>query len=187
MKYLIIGLGNIGSEYKETRHNIGFKILDALANASNSSFKTERLGDVAQFKYKGRTIICLKPSTYMNLSGKAIRYWMQMEKIPQERILVITDELSLPFGKIRLREKGSDGGHNGLKNIQEVLGSQNYSRVRFGIASEFSKGNQIDYVLGEWTSKEKENISDRIEITTELVKSFLINPIQRVMSEFNGK
>ena len=186
MKYLIVGLGNIGSEYKETRHNIGFKILDAFVNASNSSFKTERLGDVAQLKHKGRTLICLKPSTFMNLSGKAIRYWMQYEKIPPERVLVITDDLSLPFGKIRLRSKGSDGGHNGLKSIQEVLGNPNYARVRFGIASEFTKGNQIDYVLGEWNSEEKKGIQERIDLVLDLIKSFTTNPIQRVMSDFNG-
>ena len=187
MKYLIVGLGNIGSEYKETRHNIGFKVLDALVNASNSSFKTERLGDVAQIKHKGRTLVCLKPSTYMNLSGKSIRYWMQQEKIPHERILVITDDLSLPFGKIRLRSKGSDGGHNGLKSIQEVLGNPNYSRVRFGIASEFNKGQQVDYVLGEWNSEEKKELLERIEIILDLIKSFTTNPIQRVMSDFNGR
>ena len=186
MKYLIVGLGNIGPEYKETRHNIGFKVLDALINASNSSFKTERLGDVAKLKYRGRNLICLKPSTYMNLSGKAIRYWMQQEKIPQERVLIITDELSLPFGKIRLRGKGSDGGHNGLKSIQEILGNPNYARVRFGIAAEFSKGNQIDYVLGEWVLEEKRTLNERIQIVTELVKSFSLNPLERVMSEFNG-
>jgi len=186
MKYLIVGLGNIGSEYKETRHNIGFKVLDALVNASNSSFKTERLGDVAKLKHRGRTLICLKPSTYMNLSGKAVRYWMQQEKIPQDRVLVIADELSLPFGKIRLRGKGSDGGHNGLKNIQELIGNPNYPRVRFGIAAEFSKGNQIDYVLSSWTSEEKETLDGRIKIVAELIKSFSVNPIQRVMSEFNG-
>lgn len=187
MKYLIVGLGNIGSEYKETRHNIGFKILDAFVNASNSSFKTERLGDVAKLKHKGRTLICLKPSTFMNLSGKAIRYWMQYEKIPPERVLVITDDLSLPFGKIRLRSKGSDGGHNGLKSIQEVLGNPNYARVRFGIASEFTKGNQIDYVLGEWNSEEKKGIQERIDLVLYLIKSFTTNPIQRVMSDFNGR
>lgn len=187
MKYLIVGLGNIGSEYKETRHNIGFKVLDALINASNSSFKTERLGDVAEVKHRGRTLICLKPSTYMNLSGKAVRYWMQQEKIPQDRVLVITDELALPFGKIRLRGKGSDGGHNGLKSIQELLGNPNYPRLRFGIAAEFSKGKQVDYVLGEWTSEEKETLDERIQIVTDLIKSFSLNPIQRVMSEFNGK
>ena len=187
MKYLIVGLGNIGSEYKETRHNIGFKVLDALIDASNSSFKTERLGDVAQLKHRGRTLICLKPSTYMNLSGNAIRYWMQSEKIPQERVLVITDDLSLPFGKIRLRSKGSDGGHNGLKSIQEVLGNPNYARVRFGIASEFTKGNQIDYVLGEWNSEEKKELQERIDIVLDLIKSFSTNPIQRVMSDINGR
>jgi len=187
MKYLIVGLGNIGSEYKETRHNIGFKVLDALIDASNSSFKTERLGDVAQLKHRGRTLICLKPSTYMNLSGNAIRYWMQSEKIPQERVLVITDDLSLPFGKIRLRSKGSDGGHNGLKSIKEVLGNPNYARVRFGIAAEYSKGKQIDYVLGEWNSEEKKELQERIEIVLDLIKSFSTNPIQRVMSDFNGK
>ena len=187
MKYLIVGLGNIGSEYKETRHNIGFKVLDALIDASNSSFKTDRLGDVAELKHRGRTLVCLKPSTYMNLSGKAVRYWMQQEKIPQDRILIITDELALPFGKIRLRGKGSDGGHNGLKNIQETLGNSNYTRVRFGIAAEFSKGKQVDYVLGEWTSEERETLNQRIQIVTALIKSFTVNPIQRVMSEFNGK
>ena len=187
MKYLIVGLGNIGSEYKETRHNIGFKILDALVNVSNSAFKTERLGDVAQLKHKGRKLICLKPSTYMNLSGNAIRYWMQHEKISQERILVITDDLSLPFGKIRLRSKGSDGGHNGLKSIQEILGTSNYARVRFGISSEFTKGQQIDYVLGRWNNEEEKNIQERIEVITELIRSFTTNPIERVMSEFNGK
>ncbi|MDG1516593.1 MAG: aminoacyl-tRNA hydrolase [Flavobacteriales bacterium] len=187
MKYLIVGLGNIGSEYKNTRHNIGFRILDALIDASNSSFRTDRLGDVAELKHRGRTLICLKPSTYMNLSGKAVRYWMQQEKIPQERVLIITDELSLPFGKIRLKPKGSDGGHNGLKNIQEVLGNPNYSRVRFGIAAEFSKGKQVDYVLGEWTEGENKELTARITLVTDLIKSFPINPVQRVMNEFNGK
>ena len=187
MKYLIVGLGNIGSEYKETRHNIGFKILDAFVDASNSSFKPERLGDVAQIKHRGRNLICLKPSTYMNLSGKAIRYWMQHEKIPQERLLVLTDELSLPFGKIRLRSKGSDGGHNGLKNIQELLGTKDYARLRFGIAAEFTKGKQVDYVLGEWNSEEKKILEERITIVSDLIKSFTTNPIERVMSDFNGR
>lgn len=187
MKYLIVGLGNIGSEYKETRHNIGFKILDALIDASNSSFKTDRLGDVAEVKHRGRTLVCLKPSTYMNLSGKAVRYWMQQEKIPLERVLIITDELALPFGKIRLRGKGSDGGHNGLKNIQEILNTPNYARLRFGIAAEFEKGRQIDYVLGTWDETEKKTLDERIAIVTELIKSFVLNPLQRVMSEFNGK
>lgn len=180
MKYLIVGLGNIGSEYKNTRHNIGFKILDAFVNASNSSFRTDRLGDVAEVKHRGRTLVCLKPSTYMNLSGKAVRYWMNQEKIPIERVLVITDELALPFGKIRLRAKGSDGGHNGLKSIQEVLGNSNYPRLRFGIGSEFSKGHQVDYVLGEWNAEEIEKLPERITLTSDLIKSFAFNPIQRL-------
>ena len=187
MKYLIVGLGNIGSEYKETRHNIGFKVLDAFVNASNSSFKTNRLGDVAEVKNRGRKLICLKPSTYMNLSGKAVRYWMQEEKIPQERVLIITDEIALPFGKIRLKPKGSDGGHNGLKNIQELLGNPNYARVRFGIAADFNKGKQVDYVLGKWNENELKILNERIDIVLDLIKSFSLNPIQRVMSEFNGK
>lgn len=187
MKFLIVGLGNIGSEYKDTRHNIGFKILDALVDASNSSFKTDRLGDVAEVKHRGRTLVCLKPSTYMNLSGKAVRYWMQQEKIPAERILVITDDLALPFGKIRLRGKGSDGGHNGLKNIQEVLGSNNYPRLRFGISAEFSKGQQVDYVLGTWSSEEEQGLKTRIPICIELIEAFALNPLDRVMSAFNGK
>lgn len=187
MKYLIVGLGNIGSEYKETRHNIGFKILDALVDASNSSFRTDRLGDVAEVKHRGRTLVCLKPSTYMNLSGKSVRYWMTQEKIPIDRVLIITDELSLPFGKIRLRGKGSDGGHNGLKSVQELLGGSNYPRVRFGIGAEFSKGQQVDYVLGEWTSEELDTLSERIDIVVDLIKAFSLNPIHRVMSEFNGK
>lgn len=187
MKYLIVGLGNIGSEYKETRHNIGFKVLDALVNASNSSFRTDRLGDVAEIKHRGRVLVCLKPSTYMNLSGKAVRYWMQQEKIPIERVLILTDELALPFGKIRLKGKGSDGGHNGLKSVQEVLGSPEYPRVRFGISSEFEKGRQVDYVLGEWSKEELETLDKRIAIVCELIKAFSINPLQRVMSDFNGR
>ena len=186
MKYLIVGLGNIGSEYKETRHNIGFKVLDAFVNASNSSFRTDRLGDVAELKHRGRTLICLKPSTYMNLSGKAVRYWMQQEKIPQERVLIITDELSLPFGKIRLKPKGSDGGHNGLKNIQEVLGNPNYSRVRFGIAAEFSKGKQVDYVLGEWTPQEESHLITQIPKSIEAIESFALAGLDNTMNSFNG-
>ena len=187
MKYLIAGLGNIGSEYKETRHNIGFKILDAFVDASNSSFKTERLGDVAQFKHKGRTLICLKPSTYMNLSGKAIRYWMQQEKIPQERVLIIADEISLPFGKIRLRSKGSDGGHNGLKNINSILGSHEYPRFRFGIGNDFTRGHQVDYVLSDFTKRHYELMQERINKATDMIKSFCFIGIKQTMSDFNGK
>ena len=147
MKYLVVGLGNIGSEYENTRHNIGFKVLDALAEASNIFFKTDRLGDVAILKHRGRTIFLLKPNTFMNLSGKAVRYWMQNEKIPAERVLIVTDDLALPFGKLRMRAKGSDGGHNGIKSVIEVLGSPVFPRLRFGISNEFNKGGQVNYVL----------------------------------------
>ncbi len=187
MKYLIAGLGNIGKEYEETRHNIGFKILDALASASNVVFSTDRYGDIATLKHKGRTYILLKPSTYMNLSGNAVRYWMQKENIPLERTLIIADDLALPFGKLRIRTSGSDGGHNGFKHINEILGHNNYPRLRFGIAAEFSKGQQVDYVLGEWNKEEKEKLNERIEIASKAVLAFGLIEIGKVMSEFNSK
>ena len=187
MKYLIVGLGNIGGEYAETRHNIGFKVLDAFAKASNIFFNPSRLGDTATFKFKGRTLILLKPSTFMNLSGKAVRYWMQEEKIPESNILIITDDLALPFGKIRIREKGSDGGHNGIKSIIEVLGHPNFPRLRFGISNQFSEGKQVDYVLGQWNSEELKTLPERIDICCEAIKSVAFNPLGRVMSEFNAK
>lgn len=187
MKYLIVGLGNIGSEYEETRHNIGFKVLDAFAKVSNIFFEPNRLGDVAKTKFRGRTILLLKPSTFMNLSGKAIKYWMQAEKIPQENVLIITDDLALPFGKIRIRGKGSDGGHNGIKSVIEHLGNQNFPRLRFGISDEFSKGKQVDYVLGKWKKEELVSLDDRIEICCDAIKNFSFNPLGRVMSEFNSK
>ena len=185
---LIVGLGNPGKSYANNRHNIGFRITDFLSR--EFLFPTWKCSDIflsCRGKIDGQDIILIKPSTYMNLSGRAIRYWMQQEKIPQERILVVADEISLPFGKIRLRGKGSDGGHNGLKNVQEILGNSNYARVRFGIAAEYTKGKQVDYVLGKWNSEEKDGLQERIEIVVELIKSFTTNPIQRVMSEFNGK
>ena len=151
MKYLIVGLGNIGAEYADTRHNAGFDVLDALAGASNISFAAARYGAVAELKYKGRTLVLLKPSTYMNLSGKAVRYWMDAEKIAPENLLVISDDIALPFGTLRMRTKGSSGGHNGLKNISELLGREDYARIRFGIGGNFARGQQIDYVLGTWT------------------------------------
>ena len=156
MKYLIVGLGNIGPEYQNTRHNIGFKVLDAFAKASNTVFEDMRYGAVATVKLKGRTLILLKPNTYMNLSGKAVSYWMQKEKIELSNLFVVVDDLALPFGTIRLRGKGSDGGHNGLKSINQLLGTQDYTRLRFGIGNEFPKGKQVDYVLGEWSSEEEE-------------------------------
>jgi PTH1 family peptidyl-tRNA hydrolase len=187
MKFLIVGLGNIGSEYAETRHNIGFKVLDALAGASNLFFKTDRYGDVCELKHKGKTFILLKPSTYMNLSGNAVRYWMQQEKIAIESVLVITDDLALPFGKLRMRGQGSDGGHNGLKHIQQILQTANYPRLRFGISAEFGKGQQVDYVLGEWSDAEKLTLNEHIERAGKAVLSFGHIGLARTMNEFNTK
>ncbi len=161
MKYLIVGLGNIGAEYAETRHNIGFKVLDAFAEASNAVFGAGRYGAVCETKYKGRTFVLLKPSTYMNLSGKAVSYWMQAGKIEPENLLVVVDDIALPFGTLRLRARGSDGGHNGLKNIALMLGSENYARLRFGVGGDFPRGHQVDYVLGEWTDQERSGWSAR--------------------------
>ena len=147
-KYLIVGLGNIGSEYAETRHNIGFRVLDALAGVSDTFFKPDRYGDTAEIKFKGRTIRLLKPSTYMNLSGNAVRYWLKKENVEQENLLIIVDDLALPLGTLRLRARGSDGGHNGLKSIDAVLGNNNYARLRFGIGNDFPQGHQVNFVLG---------------------------------------
>ncbi len=187
MKFLIAGLGNIGSEYNNTRHNIGFKVLDSLISGSSISFDLDRHAHVAHFKFKGRTLVLIKPTTYMNLSGKAIAYWMQKEKIPQENLLVITDDIALPFGTLRLRAKGSDGGHNGLKNIIEVLGNQQYARLRFGVGNEFAKGKQVDYVLSEWEADEERLLPERIEKSCEIVKSFATIGLARTMSSFNNK
>jgi peptidyl-tRNA hydrolase, PTH1 family len=186
MKYLIVGLGNIGTEYEETRHNIGFKVLDALAGASNS-FSTGRYASVCQMRHKGRTFILVKPSTYMNLSGNAVRYWMQEEKVPIENVLVITDDLALPFGKIRIRPKGSDGGHNGLKHIQQILQSDQYARLRFGVGAEFSKGQQVDYVLGNWNEDERKTLTERIDIAAKAILSFGLIGLAKTMNDFNTK
>ena len=187
MKFLIVGLGNIGSEYAETRHNIGFKVLDALAGASNLFFKTERYGDVCELKHKGRTFVLLKPSTYMNLSGNAVRYWMQQEKVALENVLVITDDLALPYGKLRMRGQGSDGGHNGLKHINEILQTTQYARLRFGISAEFSKGQQVDYVLGVWSPEEKQVLTEHIERAGKAVFSFALIGLVRTMNDVNTK
>lgn len=187
MKYLIVGLGNPGPEYTETRHNIGFKALDALAGASNAVFRPARHADIAEVKHKGRTLILCKPSTYMNLSGKAVNYWMQEEKVPMDRILVITDDIALPFGKIRIRGKGSDGGHNGLKNIQECIGSQEYARLRFGVGSEFQKGQQVNYVLSPWTPEEETQLGERLELVKEAVLTFCTLGLGRTMNMFNNR
>lgn len=187
MKFLIAGLGNIGDEYANTRHNIGFLVLDAFAKASNTIFKTDRLASVAEVKFKGRTFVLIKPSTYMNLSGKAVNYWLQAEKIPVENLLVITDDIALPFGKLRMKGKGSDGGHNGLKSVQETLGTAEYARLRFGIGSEFSKGKQVDYVLGEWSKEELAQLPDRINVAVEMTKAFGTIGLQLTMTNFNNK
>lgn len=187
MKYLIVGLGNIGAEYARTRHNIGFDVLDALAGASNAVFTTARYGDVAQLRHKGRTLLLLKPSTYMNLSGKAVRYWLDAEKIPLENLLVISDDIALPFGTLRLRPKGSAGGHNGLKNIAELLGTEEYARMRFGVGGDFPRGHQVDYVLGEWTEQEREAMPERLKLFGEAVKSFATVGCAMTMNFFNKK
>ncbi|MBQ5404867.1 MAG: aminoacyl-tRNA hydrolase [Bacteroidales bacterium] len=187
MKYLIVGLGNIGAEYANTRHNIGFMVLDAFAKASGAVFYSDRYADRAEVKYRGRTLILIKPTTFMNLSGKAVNYWAQQEKIPIENILVIVDDLALPFGVLRLRQSGSEAGHNGLKNITEMLGTQNYARLRFGIGSEFQKGRQVDYVLGKFSYEDIKRIETRTEVTTQAIYGFVIDGIQRTMNNFNGK
>ena len=187
MKYLIVGLGNIGDEYRNTRHNIGFKMLDAFAEASNIAFEDKRYGFVAHCRVKNAEIVLLKPSTYMNLSGNAVRYWLQQEKIPIENMLVLVDDLNLPFGSIRMRKQGSNGGHNGLGHIQQVLGTQNYARLRFGIGNEFTKGRQVNFVLGQWTDEEEKILPERLKIVCEIIPSFCLQGMDRTMNLFNGK
>ena len=187
MKYLVVGLGNIGSEYAETRHNIGFKVLDALAGASNISFTTVRYGDMATLKHKGRTILLLKPSTYMNLSGKAVRYWMEQERIPRENLLIISDDIALPFGTFRMRKNGSEGGHNGLKSITELLGDNQYARIRFGVGGDFPRGHQVDYVLGEFSDQEREAMPQRLKLFGDAILAFSTIGADRTMNSYNGK
>lgn len=186
-KFLIVGLGNIGEKYDETRHNIGFKILDNYAATNSIIYKTEKLGAIVTHKVKGRSITFLKPSTYMNLSGKAIKYWMVKEKISLENILVITDDLNLSFGTLRLKTKGSDGGHNGLKDIQEKLETTKYNRFRFGISAEFSKGRQVDYVLGNWSDEEQIKLKERLDICNDVIESFVLSGVNNTMNTYNGK
>lgn len=186
-KFLIVGLGNIGAEYVNTRHNIGFKIVDHLAQAHQASFETVKLGALAEIRVKGRTLLLLKPNTYMNLSGKAVQFWMEKEKIAAENILVITDDLNLPFGSIRLKPKGSDGGHNGLKSIQSLLQTTQYPRFRFGISDEFKKGQQVDYVLGDWSTEEQEALKERLSVSAEIIVSFALSGLNHTMNTFNGK
>ena len=187
MKYLIAGLGNIGSEYAETRHNIGFKVLDALAAASNAVFRTERYGDVAEMRFKGRTFLLLKPSTYMNNSGNAVRYWLRKEKVEPAELLVVLDDLALPLGTIRMRAKGNDGGHNGLQSIDACIGTNAYPRLRCGIGHDFRQGQQVDYVLGEWLPEEKETLRSVIGMASEAVLSFGTQGVERTMNLFNKK
>lgn len=187
MKYLIVGLGNIGAEYQNTRHNIGFKVLDAFAKASNITFSTERYGDVARMRLKNKQLVLLKPSTYMNLSGNAVRYWLDKENIPVENLFIIVDDLSLSTGSIRIKGKGSDGGHNGLKSVAAMTGTQAYARLRFGIGSDFPKGCQIDYVLGEFTDDEEKVLDERIGVAVEAIKSFCLAGLNITMNQFNNK
>lgn len=186
-KYLIVGLGNIGADYVNTRHNIGFKAVDFMANEAGATFETVKLGSLTQIKVKNKLLFLLKPNTYMNLSGKAVQYWMDKEKIAKENLLVITDDLNLPFGSIRIKPKGSDGGHNGLKNIQLVLNSSEYPRLRFGISDEFKKGQQVDYVLGDWSDEETTALKERLDTVSKAVKEFALAGLNNAMNNFNGK
>ncbi len=185
MKFLVTGLGNIGAEYELTRHNIGFLTMDRLADKSDLSFKQDRQGFICEYKYKGRNIVLLKPSTYMNLSGKAINYWLQQLKIPIENSLVVTDDLALPLGKLRMRKKGSDAGHNGLKNIEQSLGTSSYPRLRFGIGDNFHKGQQIDYVLGRFTQEEFDKLPALMDKAIDMIHGFCTIGIDRTMNQYN--
>ncbi|PCH95607.1 MAG: aminoacyl-tRNA hydrolase [Bacteroidetes bacterium] len=186
MKYLIVGLGNEGAQYENSRHNIGFKVIDAMAEESSLSFKLEKHAHTCTYKIKGRTFILVKPTTFVNLSGKAVNYWMQKERISLENILIVLDDLAIPFGKLRLRQKGNDGGHNGLKNIDEVLGTNNYARLRIGIGASFAQGTQIDYVLGDWSEDESKELPSKIGIAVKMIESFGTAGVQRTMSDFNN-
>lgn len=187
MKFLIIGLGNPGINYENTRHNIGFKVLDKFVSKFKIKFQSEKYADVCEISLKGRKLILLKPNTFMNLSGKAVKYWMDKTKVRRENLLVVTDDISLVFGSLRLRKKGSDGGHNGLKNIQESLGSNIFSRLRFGVGNDFLKGGQSDYVLGSFTHEDLQKIDERIDLTIKIIESFSTIGVERTMSDFNGK
>ena len=185
MKYLIVGLGNIGEEYLNSRHNIGFRILDALARVSNISFSDKRYGALAEMKYAGKTFILLKPNTFMNLSGRSVQYWMQKENIELDKVLILVDDLALPLGKVRMRLKGGDAGHNGLKSIHQILGSQDYVRLRFGIGNDFPKGYQVDHVLGRWTAEEEVIVNSKMDLCIEIIKAFATMGSERVMTQYN--
>lgn len=187
MKYLVVGLGNIGAEYADTRHNIGFRVLDCLAGQSNALFTANRYGATAEMRHKGRTLVLLKPSTYMNLSGKAVRYWLDAEHVARENLLVVVDDIALPFGALRMRPRGSAGGHNGLKNITELLGSEEYARLRFGIGGDFARGQQVDYVLGHWTPEEETALPERLKLCCDAILSFVTQGAERTMNLYNKK
>jgi len=185
MKYLIVGLGNIGDEYKDTRHNVGFNVLDTFAGQSGETFNDRRYGSVCEIKYKGRLFVLLKPATYMNLSGNAVGYWLKKEKIPFENLLVIVDDLALPLGSIRMRSKGSDGGHNGLAHINQILGTNEYARIRIGIGNNFNKGSRVNFVLSRWSHEEKQFLDERIALVIEMIKSFGFSGTELTMTAFN--
>jgi PTH1 family peptidyl-tRNA hydrolase len=187
MNFLIVGLGNIGVEYANTRHNIGFKVLDALAKASNLVFEDKRYGAITTLKVKNQTLTLLKPSTYMNLSGNAVRYWMNEKKVPLENVLVVVDDLALPFGQLRMKPSGSEAGHNGLRHITSVLGTQQYARLRFGIGNDFPRGGQVDFVLGEFGPEDMEKMDERLTLAGDMIKAFALSGIQFTMNNFNRK
>ena len=187
MKYLIVGLGNPGIDYSNTRHNIGFKVLDELASSSNTVFNSDKFAETCEINYKGRKLILVKPNTFMNLSGKSVNYWIQKTKIKKENLLIITDDLSLPLGTLRLRKKGSSGGHNGLKDIEFVLKSNEYSRLRFGIGNDFDKGQQVRYVLGDFLEEDKLLLSNKIQNSITIIQAFTTIGIDKAMTEFNKK
>ena len=187
MKYLIVGLGNPGEEYSRTRHNIGFRMADALADACGATFTTQRYASVATLRIRSQEAVVIKPSTFMNLSGKAVRYWMQQEKIPVERLLVLVDDIALPLGTLRMRTKGGAGGHNGLTDIEAVLGTAEYARLRFGVGNGFARGGQVDYVLGEWSAEEEETVAGKLPTAVEMIREFVLAGPARAMSSFNGK
>lgn len=187
MKHLIVGLGNIGPEYEGTRHNIGFRILDAFAKASNIVFQDKRYGFVAHTRVKNQELVLLKPSTYMNLSGNAVRYWLQQEKIPLENLLVLVDDLSLPVGTIRMRQGGSDAGHNGLKHIAQMLGTQQYNRLKFGIGNDFPRGGQIDFVLGRFNPEDEKLVDERALVACDAIRAYALSGMAFAMNHYNGK
>lgn len=187
MKYLIVGLGNVGAEYENTRHNIGFMVADALAKSADSKWELDRHAYRAEIRHRGRKIIAIKPTTFMNLSGKAVKYWMQAEKIPLENVLVIVDDIALPVGTLRMKKQGSNGGHNGLANIEALLGSNNYCRLRIGVGDNFSRGRQIDYVLGQFTGEESATLDPKISQAVEMITTFCTQGPDRAMNMFNGK